>query len=249
MNWRGPYGGTGAPYAIGDAVSDNNGSSYINTTGHNTGDPSADTSDWNLLASVGARERTAQRVTTAMTAQRERLVPSVRPVPRADGPTGGTGLPGATGNTGATGGTGATGATGSFGAGVNAQTASYPAVAGDNGKLIVMNGTSLTLTLPSAPPSTIWYVGVENLNGSALTITSTQLINGVAGSISLGPYQVTQIWTDGANYFTSPALIAGPNITLTPASNGLTISGNRPIHHQRYGVVSIRIQWRSYAQY
>jgi len=64
----------------------------------------------------------------------------------------------------------ATGSSGSAG-GVNAQTANYLAVSGDAGKLISMNGTSLTLTLPAAPPSSTWFIAIENRNGSALTVS------------------------------------------------------------------------------
>ena len=52
--WEGAYSSTGA-YAVGNAVSDANGSSYINIDGLNTGDPaSTGAADWSLLASVGA---------------------------------------------------------------------------------------------------------------------------------------------------------------------------------------------------
>ena len=107
---------------------------------------------------------------------------------------------------------------------MNAQTVSYTAVASDNGKLITMNGASLTLTLPAVVPSATWYIAVENLDSTVLTVARNGLqINGGNSALSLGQSQVTQIWTDGSNYFTGPALVAGANITLTPSSTGLTI--------------------------
>src|SRR5271156_1919554 len=50
--WEGAYSPTGV-YTVGEAVSDANGSSYINITGNNNGDPSTDMTDWSLLASLG----------------------------------------------------------------------------------------------------------------------------------------------------------------------------------------------------
>ncbi|MBS1806436.1 MAG: collagen-like protein [Acidobacteria bacterium] len=134
---------------------------------------------------------------------------------------------GATGPQGPQGPQGPAGASGTFGAGVNSQTGNYTAATGDNGKLITMNGGSLTLALPSPALSSPWYIGVQNLNASNLTISSAAQINGGAsGSISLAPYQMVQVWSDGTGYFSSPALLAGANITLTPTSNGLTIASS-----------------------
>ena len=141
------------------------------------------------------------------------------------GPIGLTGSIGPMGPQGLQGLQGPQGLPGAFGAGVNAQVANYAAVAGDDAKLIVMNGASLTLTLPSPAPSSPWYIGVQNLNASDLTILSAAQINGSAGnSITVAPFQFVQVWSDGTNYFSSPTLAAGANISLTPTSNGLTIS-------------------------
>ena len=140
------------------------------------------------------------------------------------GATGPQGAQGATGPQGAQGATGPQGLQGVLGAGVNAQTVSYAVDAGDNGKLITMNGPSLTLTLPAAAPSSTWYIAVENTNPTVLTVARNGLkINGGTSDLSLGQSQVIQIWTDGSNYFTGPPLVAGANITLTPSSTGLTI--------------------------
>jgi hypothetical protein len=110
---------------------------------------------------------------------------------------------------------------------VNTQTANYTAVAGDNGKLIVMNGGSLTLTLPSPALSSPWYIGVQNLNASNLSIESSASVNGTpSNSITVAPFQVVQVWTDGTNYYSTPALVSGSNITLTPSSSGLVISAS-----------------------
>jgi hypothetical protein len=90
-----------------------------------------------------------------------------------------------------------------------------------------MNGNSVSLSLPSPALSSPWYVGVQNLNASNLSIQSDASINGTPGnSITLGPFQFVQVWTDGTSYYSSPALISGSNITLTPSSNGIVISAS-----------------------
>ena len=108
---------------------------------------------------------------------------------------------------------------------VNAQTISYTALASDDGKLITENGASLTLTLPAAVPSVGWYVWVQNLNASALTVSRNGLtINGGTSNITLQQYQRVRIESDGANYKSEVPIVAGTNVTLTPASNGLTVT-------------------------
>ena len=101
--------------------------------------------------------------------------------------------------------------------GVNAQTASYLAVSGDAGKLISMNGSSLTLTLPASPPSATWMILVENRNSTDLTISRNGLnIDGAASNLTLHQNQGTVIFTDGSNYFTSRGNpnVQEDNITL-----------------------------------
>lgn len=94
--------------------------------------------------------------------------------------------------------------------GVNAQTANYLAVAGDSGKLVSMNGASLTLTLPAAPPSSTWWIAVENVNATSLTVSPNSLnIDGSASNLSLTQNQGVLIFTDGTNYFTSRGMGSG----------------------------------------
>jgi len=145
----------------------------------------------------------------------------------AIGPQGPQGPTGDTGPQGPTGATGATGPAGSSSAGVNAQgtAGSYAAVAGDSGMLITMNGSSRTLSLPATPPSATWNVSVENLNASALTVSPNGLqINGSASGMILQQYQTIMVWTDGTNYFGTSPLVAGTNIALTAAADGVTVS-------------------------
>lgn len=118
--------------------------------------------------------------------------------------------------------------------GVNAQTANYTAVAGDftAGKLITMNGASLTLTLPNPAPAT-GFISVVNLNNSSLTISNNSLnINGRAGTLVLpatgGALASTStitnavIYTDGTNYFALQNLPSGGISQIRFTDNGGT---------------------------
>ncbi len=90
-----------------------------------------------------------------------------------------------------------------FSGGVNSQTTNYTAVFGDGGKLISMNGSSLTLTLPNPSPNNIWFIWIENLNVTNLTVARNGLnIDGAASNLTLGQNQNIGIFTDGTNYFT-----------------------------------------------
>ena len=111
--WEGAYSSTGA-YAVGNAVSDANGSSYINIDGLNTGDPaSTGAADWSLLASVGATgPQGIQGPTGSQGIQGNTGPQGDQGIQGVQGITGPQGDQGIQGNTGANGATGATGATG-----------------------------------------------------------------------------------------------------------------------------------------
>lgn len=125
------------------------------------------------------------------------------------------------------------------GNGINAQTTNYTTVAGDAGKLVTFNGSSLTGTL-LATPSSSYAVGIKNLNASALTVSRNGLtINGGTSDITLQQYQSTSCFSDGTNYFCDVPDVAGSGISLTPASNGVTIAattgGAKPTHGRCHG--------------
>ena len=115
FNFVGPYGGTGATYAAYDVVTEN-GSSYVNLNGANTGDPATDTDDWSLMAQAGAQG--AQGVQGAQGSQGVQGIQGVPGSQGAQGAQGAVGAQGPQGDVGAQGvqgpqGTqGATGATG-----------------------------------------------------------------------------------------------------------------------------------------
>jgi len=110
--------------------------------------------------------------------------------------------------------------------GVNVQTISYAAIQGDSGKLISMNGSNLTLTLPSPPPTGTWMIFVQNLNSTNLTINRNGLtIDGAASNLTLGQNQGITIFTNGTNYFTLHGVnsITVPSFLTATAPDG---SGN-----------------------
>lgn len=92
--------------------------------------------------------------------------------------------------------------------GVNEQTSSYPIVSGDKGKIVVMKGSSLTATLPAAPPSSTWSVFVANIHATTtLTISRNGLlIDDLTSDLTLPPYTGVYITTDGTNWFTDRGL-------------------------------------------
>jgi hypothetical protein len=115
---------------------------------------------------------------------------------------------------------------------VNAQTVNYTAVAADSGKLITMNGSSLTLTLPNPPPSATWTIAIANLNNSTLTISRNTLnINGLAlnstiqatgTSLGVATVGTAFILTDGSNYFLLPGFPGSARVSFVSSATGTT---------------------------
>lgn len=93
--------------------------------------------------------------------------------------------------------------------GVNEQTSNYLAVSNDNGKIVAMKGTSLTLTLPAVPPSTTWAIFIANISTtSTLTVSRNGLlIDDQAANLTLPSMSGVYLSTDGTNYFTSRGLL------------------------------------------
>ena len=99
--------------------------------------------------------------------------------------------------------------------GAISKTASYSAVAGDNGKILSFNSASpVTLTLPAAPPSATWNIEVQNVGAGVLTISPNGLtLDGGSSSLTLAQSQGLYISTDGTNYFTERGLGAVSPLT------------------------------------
>ena len=115
--------------------------------------------------------------------------------------------------------------------GVNEQTASYAATAGDSGKLIVFNGASSplvnpTLTLPNPPPSPQWNIFVENIGLGTLTISPNGLnLDGSASNLTpIATNQGVYISTDGTNYFSERGLASGGGSSVTLQTNSVNNS-------------------------
>jgi hypothetical protein len=108
--------------------------------------------------------------------------------------------------------------------GVSLKTGDYTAVAGDNGKLLVMNsGGARTITLPSSPPSSTWVIAIQNAGAGTLTVSRGGLtIDTAASDLSVTTGQGTLIWSDGSNYWTERGL--GPPPTLTTKGDILSFS-------------------------
>jgi hypothetical protein len=114
------------------------------------------------------------------------------------------------------------------------QTASYSALAADNGKMVVFNcAAPCTYTLASPPPTSVWQVTVV-LNGvGPLTISPNGLqINGQSGNLTLGSGNSMVISTDGSSYYTATGCILPPINNLSPGmrltNNGSTSAWSSP---------------------
>jgi hypothetical protein len=110
-------------------------------------------------------------------------------------------------------------------AGVNLQTGTYTMTNSDSGKLVVMNCSSAcTVSLPTSPTSG-FYAGIESIGTVVPTVSlSSKTFNGGSSAPVLNSYRTFLVWSDGNNYFGEAPLIAGPNVSFTPATSGFTIS-------------------------
>ena len=83
---------------------------------------------------------------------------------------------------------------------INKQTASYTILATDY--TVIMNGTSLTATLPSATTNSGQIFFIKNINSSSLTLQAngTETIDG-ATTQTLTQYTTLQVQSDGASWF------------------------------------------------
>ncbi len=132
-------------------------------------------------------------------------------VPHFDPILGAMTCPPSAGSAGPTGPTGPTGPSGAVapGGNVTAYTTDHTLNSGDCGNWLTFNGSSLTFTLASPPPSAACSVAVQNLGSSTLTVSRNGLtINGAASNVTLAAISgVTavelSVWTDGTNYFAS----------------------------------------------
>lgn len=109
--------------------------------------------------------------------------------------------------------------------------------------------TPAVLTLPANPPSSVWYIAVENTGTQTLTVNPNgKKLDGSSSSLLVPTGQGLFIFTDGLNYYTERGLssagitletngtpngsqvllnlISGANISVTDnGSGGVTIAG------------------------
>ena len=118
------------------------------------------------------------------------------------------------------------GAIGGTGAYSSTQTAS----AGDNGKLVIMNcASSCSYVLPSIPPVADFVVFVTSIGSSTATVTTAAGATywGSSGTLTLNSYLAIKIFANSGitgDYEGDVPLVAGANVTFTPAVNGFTIA-------------------------
>lgn len=126
--------------------------------------------------------------------------------------------------------TGSTTGAGLVMGGVNKQTTSYAAVAGDNGMVISVNAAgATTLTLPSPPPFAQWCIFVENIGAGTLTVSRNGLnIDGAASNLTVLTNQGTYITTDGTNYFTGTRGLGLSNPLTTKGDVIVAATGGVP---------------------
>jgi hypothetical protein len=108
-------------------------------------------------------------------------------------------------------------------------TSSQTAASGDNGKLVIMNCSSAcAYTLPATQPSTTWQIALQSIGSTTATLgLSGDTYNGGATAPVLMKYDSLPIWTNTAtstDYRGGTPLVAGSNVSVTPAANGKTIA-------------------------
>lgn len=94
----------------------------------------------------------------------------------------------------------------------------------DTGKLIVMNCSSTcALTFEASPALADWW-GVESIGSTLATVSlNSKNFNGASSVPLLNSFRDLRVASDGSNYFGDAPLVAGTNVTFTPASNGFTV--------------------------
>jgi hypothetical protein len=111
-------------------------------------------------------------------------------------------------------------------------TSSQSASTSDNGKLVLMNCSSAcAYTLPTSQPSTTWYTRVMTIGSTNATIAlgGSDTFNGTTSVPVLNKWRPLVVYANTAtstDYEGDAPLVAGTNVTLTPAANGLTVAAS-----------------------
>jgi len=87
--------------------------------------------------------------------------------------------------------------------------------------------SACTATLPATAPTAGGRVWIESIGSTLATVSLNSLnFNGASAVPVLNSFRPLYVVTDGSNYFGDAPLVAGSNVTLTPASNGLTLAAS-----------------------
>ncbi len=111
-------------------------------------------------------------------------------------------------------------------------TTSTTASTADTGKLVVMNcSAACSYTLPATQPSTAWFAGITSQGSTLATVVlgGGDTFNGSASVPVLNSFRILWVYANTAtttDYRGDAPLVAGTNMTLTPASNGLTLASS-----------------------
>jgi hypothetical protein len=107
---------------------------------------------------------------------------------------------------------------------VSIKTANYTLTSTDSGNLIVMNCSSACTVTMYGSPTNGFFGAIESIGSTTATVSLNSLnFNGASSVPALITDQAMLFWSDGSNYFGSAPPKAGTGITLSAASNGLTI--------------------------
>ena len=116
--------------------------------------------------------------------------------------------------------------------GTKVYTSNQTASTADSGYLVQMNCSgACAYNLPATQPSTTFQVSVQTIGSTNATIAlgGPDTFNGVASAPVLNQYRTIGIRANtvtSTDYVGDAPLVAGSNITLTPASNGLTVTAS-----------------------
>jgi hypothetical protein len=133
----------------------------------------------------------------------------------------------------ATSGTAASWSTPSSSGGTVTYTGNHTMGTADNGLLVQMNcSAACTVTLPNPQPSSTWsarIISINTANVPTVALGSSMTFNGGTSVPVLNAYRALLVEADSAtstNYAGDAPLVAGTNVTLTPAANGITIASS-----------------------
>jgi hypothetical protein len=111
--------------------------------------------------------------------------------------------------------------------GTQTKTANYTLDGSEYAQLLVMNGSGITLTLPTVGLGTSYYVHVENRNASTLTISTVGTIDAGGSTLTLFPNSGVSLYTDGTNWFTQRGIGIPVSVATKTTSYAAQNTDNR----------------------